>query len=114
MRNRAITVALLFGALVIARGCRTPTEVTVTLRTDAPCASLSVVEITVGPDPGTTETRVASSFVTASTHQCAAGGLIGTLVVTPAGSSAAIAVTAQLGHEACVPPLYKNCIVARR
>jgi hypothetical protein len=81
MRVRPALLGL--GAVLsAAHGCRTPTEVTLDIRTDnIPCSALRNVQITVGPDPQAVEKRVASSFVTSSTRQCT-DGYIGSLVVS--------------------------------
>ena len=107
-----VALVALAGALIVASGCRTPTQVTVTIRTDVPCPSVRTVQLTVGPSPEATEKKVAS-YITTSTRQCD-HGLVGTLVVTPGGDRAAIVVVAQLTDEQCTPPDYKGCIVGRR
>ena len=111
--------AILVAMVGTCTACRAPTEITLELTTDVPCASLSDVAITTGP-----ATAPEGSAFTVLTSQCdAATGRIGSLVLVPSGASddaVAIKVTArvqQAGDPAtgpCVAPYGPSCIVARR
>lgn len=95
--------------------CLAPTQLTLELRTDATCASVKGVTITVGA-PGTIE----SSSPTTSTTTCTGEGYIGTIAVAPKGDKdARIAIRAVLGidlpAEQCTAETkYQGCIVVRR
>jgi hypothetical protein len=109
-------VLLAAGAVLAPGGCRSPTQITLTITTDAPCAGVKGTALTVGSDPLSTETRVKQSFFEATTKECDASGKIGTLVVTPGGEAAAVVVVLGLDRDpkSCAPPAYEGCIVARR
>jgi hypothetical protein len=109
-------------AAVAAVGCQTATQVTIDVKTTAACGDVHGTAITVGVAPEDTEERVEQKFVSAATTDCDAGA-IGTLVVTPDDDmrGAAVVVVAydtprHPNHDPaeCVPPLYEDCIVARR
>jgi formylglycine-generating enzyme required for sulfatase activity len=68
-------------ALVVAAGCRTPTQVTVELTTDVPCSELPNTTARVGRLGAELESR-APSVVTLA---CAPNGRIGSFVVAPSG-----------------------------
>jgi outer membrane protein assembly factor BamB len=112
--------AILVAMAGTCTACRAPTEITLELTTDVPCASLSDVAITVGASA----TEVEGSASTVVTSQCdPATGRIGSLVLVPSGGTddaVAIRVTArvlQAGDPAtgpCVAPYGPSCIVARR
>jgi hypothetical protein len=109
-------------AAVAAVGCQTATQVTIDVKTTAACVDVHGTAITVGVAPEDTEDRVGKKFVSAATTDCDAGA-IGTLVVTPNDDmrGAAVVVVAydtarHPNHDPaeCTPPLYEDCIVARR
>jgi hypothetical protein len=110
-----IGVVCAFGALAAAASCRAPTEVTLVLSTDVPCAMLTGTSITVG-----TAADVETSQPVTVTNACEPStGNIGTFVLIPeSGSDEAFAVrivSAVGGLIAnCTPPDYTGCIVARR
>lgn len=94
-------------------GCLDPTEVTVQVTTDLPCAQLKGTTIRVGPSP------VDKLAPSASQPSCDSEGHIGTVVILPNESrgSAVLQVTTGVGEspEACVVDGYKGgCVVARR
>lgn len=118
-----VALALALGASAVAApACQDPTQVTLDLsiaRADA-CARIAKgTTITVGVEPALTEQRIESGFVDARTDRCdGTSGQIGTLVVTPSESGrAAVIVIAGfdgVSPDACKPPDYVGCIVARR
>lgn len=107
------------GVLVLgvafAPGCREPTEVTVEVWSDVPCAELRGTSITVAR-PGAIETAQPRTVATTCD---AKSGFVGSLVVVPSGARSedlAVRVVAGIGApaESCAPPSYAGCIVARR
>ncbi len=96
--------------------CFAPTEITLQITTDIPCASLDGVAVIVGP-PNELETRDPSTVTT----MCDANG-IGTLVVTPSSVSGPVGIAVIAGTkgppdvaaESCRAQNYLNCVVARR
>jgi hypothetical protein len=106
-----------WGALALLAGCRDPTEVTLVISTDVPCAMLNGTTITVGT-PDSVETKA----TVADTQDCVNGN-IGTFVVVPSSGQSdafAVRVVSGIGAKAardCTPggqPNYQGCIVARR
>jgi hypothetical protein len=102
------------GAYFAATACRGPTEISLVISTDVDCTDLRGTAVAIGTVDGVEE----KTPVTSSTL-CDASGSIGTLVVVPSGGRSAevgIRVVAGIGREAeaCVPPTYAGCIVARR
>ncbi len=102
-------------ALMVA-ACRDPTQVTLEISTDVPCADLTSTSITTG-----VLTRLEGRDPSAETQRCdAATGRIGSLVLVPsAGDSAEVAVRVIAGigrsPDECVANGYVGgCIVARR
>jgi hypothetical protein len=99
-------------------GCRTATQVTVEIRTVGalPCTSLLGVAIAVAATPAEAEERMRlgsySAEVGAATCE-ANGRTVGTLVITPKGSTAAIVVRARYS-ETCKAPDFVGCIFSRR
>jgi hypothetical protein len=95
--------------LLILSGCRSPTEVTLILRTDVPCSELTGVTIAMhGDDAPRTESR-----------SCDASGALGTIVLVPSGSKTdalEIEIAAGRGVEptSCATSFGPNCIVVRR
>jgi hypothetical protein len=93
-------------------GCREPTQVTLVVRTNEPCADVAGTSISVG-QPGTVDMSDPVS-VTAS---CDAGA-IGTLVLAPthgANERLGVLVAMTLDGGACPPPTWgPTCIVQRR
>jgi hypothetical protein len=113
---RASFVAALAAAVVLAASCREPTQITVTITTDAKCADIDGVGVSVGVLGNDLENKPASAL---SLKCDDATGRIGTLVLVPSGSSndeVAFRVTAGYGQRVddCKPPFGKGCIVARR
>lgn len=117
--------AVFAGTVAIAApGCQDATQVDLDIRmsTRAKCSEIRGTAITVGVEPSQTESRVRESYVHASTKQCdEVTRAIGTLVVTPGddGDRASVVVVVAYdpkisGPEACQPPGYDGCIVARR
>ncbi len=106
-------VVLVAGLGGVGIGCRAPTQITVEVRTDVPCADLSRTKIRIGTlDSG--NAIVDTTFCTA--------GRVGSLVVVPSGSrdaEVAIAVVMELKdtapHDCRLDgPSDLHCIVARR
>ena len=103
-------------AATAASECLAPTEITLRIATDIPCASLDGVAVIVGA-PGDLETNAPSAVTT----MCDSTG-IGTLVVTPSGVSGPVGIaviagtrgTPDVAAEACRAQNYSNCVVARR
>jgi hypothetical protein len=112
----AVFVILVAGAALVGTPhCESPTEITLDLSTDVPCAQLTGVSITVGPasevetmPPGTT------------TQACSSSGNIGSIVVVPGGAkneSVDIKIIGGVNRDPtlCTAPNYgTGCIVARR
>jgi hypothetical protein len=106
-----VAAAALF--VCTSAACRDPTQVTVVLTTDANCADVKGVMVTVG-DLGDLDARP----ITTETSSCS-GGRIGDLVVVPSGpNDGTVAVRALLGlgkdPAQCVTGFGPGCIVARR
>ena len=99
----------LFPSLLVLTGCRAPTEVTLVLRTDVPCAELTGVTIGLRGDlVPRTESR-----------SCDANGELGGIVLVPSGSKTAtldIEIAAGRGVEpaTCASAFGPGCIIARR
>jgi hypothetical protein len=92
-----------------------PTEITIAMTTDVPCAQVTETSIAVGDLVGLEARPPAAS----STICDAATGTIGTLVIVPSGAKdelVALRVVLGIGRTAdqCVADGYKGCIVARR
>jgi hypothetical protein len=103
-------------ALALACACREPTEITVAVSTDVPCASVGASSITVGA-----RADVDTRAPTTTSRSCGANGDLGALVIVPrAGDpSAEVAFDVVLGVgrdvETCnAAAPAKGCIVARR
>jgi Kelch motif len=116
LRHARKGALLVFGAGAAASGCRTATEISVVITTDAQCKDVRGTLVTVGK-LGELETKPSASFATTCD---AVTGRIGAVVLFPSGSDdeeVGIKVVTALSQpvEACVPPDYKGgCIVARR
>ena len=110
----ALPALALFGVI---DACKTPTQVTLDLRSTNDCSVLRGVDLGVADEPVVAEERV-GSFLTASAPQCRPGSLeIGTLVVTPGerGTASVIVVAGvSSASKDCKRPDYKGCVVARR
>ncbi len=127
MGRRRIGAALALGAsaaaVVLGPACLDPTEVTLSVTTDEPCAVAGVggTQIVVGPEAVSSS---GTATPAAETTQCTPGAsgqdnVIGTFVVTPNGDKgASFAVEAVQGVagkvEDCAAHVYAGCIVARR
>ena len=94
--------------------CLDPTQVTLDIRTDAPCADLTGTGITIGA-----RGQVEQQDPSTETTDCSAGA-IGTIVIVPSDADDAsfgVKVVSSLGvpTSACQPPTYgPACVVARR
>ncbi len=118
-RGRSLTsllLALLPVMLVSAPGCRSPTEVSLDLTTDVPCASFTGASVAVGTQD-TVETKPPAT----TTSTCNAGGTIGSLVIVPSGSDDAeitirVAGGVNRDPETCTDDAadFTGCIVSRR
>lgn len=120
VRPHRLLSALLVGGVGVLfavpfPACLAPTQLTLELRTDVPCASVHGVSITVGA-PGAIEAAPPST----TTNACSDDGNIGTIAVAPAGGKAErIAIRAILGVDVPVEQCtaekkYLGCIVVRR
>jgi hypothetical protein len=108
--------ALIASAVLVGTPhCQSPTEVTLSISTNVPCAQLKGVSITVGP-ASEVETMAPGTV----TQSCSGSGDVGTIVVVPGGdknASVDIKVVAGVNRDpaSCVAPAYgTGCIVARR
>jgi hypothetical protein len=116
--RRLIVGGVVALALVPALACLGPTEITVSIRTNAPCtdpAKWKGVALYVGA-PGI---DVESKAPTLTTTACDASGSIGSIVIKPSGANDAdlgVRVVAGLDKnpEECRTASYAGCIVARR
>jgi outer membrane protein assembly factor BamB len=107
---------LLFATVLIGTPhCQQPTEVTLAITTNVPCAQLQGVTITVGP-----ASEVETMPPGTQTQACSTSGNVGTIVVVPSGdksSAVDIKVVGGVNRDpsTCVAPSYgTGCIVARR
>lgn len=107
--------------LVAVVACQEPTQVTVDVRLDtAKCSEIHGTLINVGVFPEDTQDKVKQRYPNAQTTDCdEASARIGTLVVTPSDAErGSIIVITSYGpkHDPteCQPPLFTDCIVARR
>jgi len=112
-------------AVVIAPGCREPTEITVLVSTDLPCENLLGLSITSG-NPGEIDSATPGTVQSAAELSCDGSGSLGSIVLVPSGSkdehvSFRIVLAdsggdprSQANVESCVPAYGKGCIVARR
>jgi hypothetical protein len=119
MRSKALSLAALFGGLLVAGpSCRAATELTLIIRTNVSCAQVKDwrgVAVYVGK-PGAESADQAPTLVT---QECEADGRIGSLVVVPSGAkddSIGVRVVAGTSRnpEECAANDYRGCIVARR
>lgn len=117
-----IVLAPLVVAASLSPACRTPTQVTVELRTigGLTCAQVKGVGIVVARNAEEAEAKMAFDTLSAQVprEQCGADPrLLGTLVITPSDGTGAIIVRARISDApdaTCKPPTYKGCIVSRR
>ncbi len=106
---------VLVGAACGMAGCRAPTQVTVEVTTDLPCAEHGGTAITVGR-VGAMEAKSPAAV----TSRCGADGWVGSLVLVPSGEAdteVAFKVATGSLHpvEECLhPPYGARCIIARR
>ncbi len=128
LRVRYVRLAgLLVGAGIVVLtasagpACQNATQVTVELRTlGMTCADLKGVAIVVARTPGDAENKMGLETLSAQLTRGQCGEdprLLGTLVLTPSDSTAAIVVRARISDAQdanCKPPEYKGCIVSRR
>ena len=113
--RRPIILAALVG-VALAPACQDPTEITVSITTDAKCTDIDGVSFSLGVLGPGLDQKPASS-VAVSCDQ--ATGRVGAVVVIPSGSrndEIAFRVTAGFGKpvDQCVAPFGPGCIVARR
>jgi hypothetical protein len=116
---RAATPCAL-AALASLASCRDPTEVTLVLTTDVPCATLQMngTSITVGT-AGDLETKDPVTITSLCDESTGSVHDIGTLIVVPSSANdATFAVRIVSGVDTpvgdCVSPAYTGCIVERR
>lgn len=114
--RRALVIA---GTLTMAVGCQDPTQITVELFTDVPCATVERNEVTLAV--GVLGEGLEQKDPVATTGACAAGApsRVGSLVVVPGGEDdAEIGVKVVLGvnegAQRCEAPEYRGCVVSRR
>jgi hypothetical protein len=109
--------ALLFVTLAALTGCRSPTQISVTLETDVPCAQVTETSFTAG-ELGALESAPPTTEGTSCNN-----GTLGTVVLVPSGADDATVafkvVTALNGQtvDTCsgaAGASDPNCIVARR
>ncbi len=102
--------------MLTTHACRAPTEMTVRITTEVPCSALRGVSIVVAPDALTAEDRARTKYFAAETEHCDSESTVGTLVLTPGSDALAVIVVAGIDQQsnACVPPGYAGCVVARR
>ncbi len=120
---------LMFGAAVLTSAaafavtaCKTATQVTVdvSLLPNTMCAQTNGTAIVAARDTTGAESNVTNGYLSAVTTSCDDGTKdIGTLVVTPGDSdrgAVIVVVSFSRQHDAtaCKPPLYTDCVVARR
>ena len=105
--------AVLLGSL---QACRSPTEVSLDLSTDVPCAAFSGAAISVG-----TQASVETKAPATTTTTCSGAGTIGSLVIVPSGSTdeeITLRVAGGVGRdpETCTDDAadFTGCIVSRR
>lgn len=105
------------GVLVLLASCRDPTEFTLELSTDLPCAELGDTSIYVGTAQQLAG-PIGSLTPSAVTRGCKDGkGRIGSIVVVPSGSEderVSIRVVAGRTNASCAADLHSGCIEARR
>ena len=114
MRRPLVFPALAF--LALAPSCQDPTEITVSVTTDAKCTDIDGVSFSLGQLGEALDQKPASSVA----MQCdPATGRVGAVVIVPSGArndAVAFRVTAGFGKpvDQCVAPFGAGCIVARR
>jgi hypothetical protein len=120
-RKWAVLSPIIAVAVAVAASCRDPTEVVLHVTTTSQCGTgakqIGTTTIYVARDPETAEARMQSHSPEAQTSSCAAGGEIGTLVLTPSGSSGAVVIVAGVNGKnptECSENAFDDCIVARR
>ena len=79
LRARITTATAVATCLFVASACQAPTEITLEIATDVPCAETRGTAITVGRIGDLDEKRLP----TVQTLKCDEGGRIGTLVIAP-------------------------------
>ena len=99
--------------LALPISCLAPTEITLSITTDAKCADLQGVAIALGP---TSEIDTTAALTV--TPQCGPDGTIGTLALVPRSIDDVVGIRVVAGFkkpaDACVAPFGDGCIVARR
>jgi hypothetical protein len=107
----SVRAATRVAGLTLFVACLDPTEIMVTITTDVPCGSARGTAIAVG-NPGDD-----TSPVVAGTRSCDEGQ-IGSLAVLPSGNGDIVGIRVTMGVDtdvdACAPPMFEGCIVARR
>src|SRR6476660_476957 len=130
MPSRAKVIGLgasLPTVLVLAHGCKGPTQVTVDVKTNVVCADQRGIDIVAASDPHKAEERAAlvtpgtARCQSATTNDCKEGPAprtVGTLVLTPSGGAGAMVVISAFGNATladCTATRFAaQCIVARR
>ncbi len=114
--RRLLILAAISASLALAASCREPTQITISITTDAKCTDIDGVGISVGVLGADLDNKPASAI---SLRCDAATGRVGSLVLVPSGSNSdeiAFRVTAGYGKKVddCRPPFGAGCIVARR
>ena len=111
------SVGALAVASVLAASCQAPTELTLSITTDAQCGvEVKSTAIYVAQSASNADGNVQGRSPIAQTDTCASG-TIGTLVVTPGGDEGAVVIIAGFDGKSptdCVEGNYVNCIIARR
>jgi hypothetical protein len=111
-------LALAASACAAVASCRAPTQVQLILKTDVPCQQLNGVIINVGSDAVVLENQLGGYFdAEVDLTKCQADGTLGTIYLAPGSDRGVVLVRAGYGTKQavqCGPPLYKDCIVARR
>ncbi len=114
-RIAAPVVALGFLPAPLLPHCQHPTEVTLSISTDVPCAQVKGVTITVGA-PSAVETMAPETV----SQTCTGPGVLGTIVVVPGGARNAVVdikIVEGVNRDpaSCTAPGYgTGCIVSRR
>jgi alpha-tubulin suppressor-like RCC1 family protein len=110
-----VSAAFALSSLASLVGCRAPTQITVDVSTNVPCASWQGTAIAVGTLGPALEAKPAT---TTSTY-CDSSGHLGSVVAVPSGgdnASVAFRVVGAVSQtlEACTGDAGAGCIVARR
>ena len=124
-KTAGLAIVTALGVTGATEACRAPTQVTLEVTYSGACGELGGVAFIIATEPRVAESRIEGNVFTTKTIECTGGGTpgrparVGTLVVTPNGSTdrAAIIVIAGVGkpvEECKAKDGYLGCIVARR